>query len=90
MCFVRIKTMLKRSHICQLLRILTGLLCLLGFYGLFLILVAQYYAILRLGFQLNIQLSGLISFVVAAAWVYVFGYITIYSMLPSKRITRQR
>ena len=79
-----------QNHIRQLFRVLTGALCLFGIYGLYLIIIAQYYAILRLGFIFNIQLSGLIGFIPLAIWVYVFAYITIYRKLPGKRKSERK
>ena len=78
-------TQCNKNHIRQLFRVFTATLCLFGIYGLYQIIIAQYYAILRLGFSFNIQLSGLIGFITLAIWVYVFAYITIYRKLPGKR-----
>ncbi len=79
-----------QNQIRQLLRILTAALCLFGVYGLYLIIIDQYYAILRLGFSFNIQLSGLIGFIPLTIWVYVFAYITIYRKLPGKRKSERK
>ncbi|MCL1094866.1 hypothetical protein [Shewanella kaireitica] len=72
-------------------RLLTGSLCLLGLYGLYLTFVTQYSMITTLGFSFSVVfsviLSGLSGLLMFSIWVYISGYITINGKLPRRKNT---
>ncbi|MGJ8694628.1 MAG: hypothetical protein ACSHW0_19395 [Thalassotalea sp.] len=75
---------INENNVSFVFRVLTGGLCLLGIFGVGVILVALFRMLISSYFNLSILLAGCVGIFAFILWVLAFGYITLNGKLPSK------